>query len=254
VLPHLRHIYAGGAPVFPRLLDSLQRLAPQAEITAIYGSTEAEPIAHVTRSQIRLSDAGAMLQGQGLLAGVPVPELEVRVLREQWGQTLPAMTAAEFTAQCLSAGSAGEIVVSGAHVLPGYVDGHGDEETKFRVEGQIWHRTGDLGYFDADGRLWLLGRCAARIEDQRGTLYPFAVECAVSAHDAVRRAAVAALDGQRVLALELDRRLQQPDMLILKKMVAWAGIDQLRIYAHLPVDKRHNAKIDYPALKKLLAR
>ena len=59
----------------------------------------------------------------------------------------------------------GEIVVSGAHVGAGYVGGVGDAETKFRVGEVIWHRTGDAGYLDAHGRLWLLGRCSARIAD-----------------------------------------------------------------------------------------
>jgi len=53
----------------------------------------------------------------------------------------------------------GEIVVSGANVLQGHLDAHGDHETRFRVGGKVWHRTGDCGYLD--GRLWLMGRAAA---------------------------------------------------------------------------------------------
>ncbi len=251
-LPHLRAIYAGGAPVFPRLLDNLQAIAPQAEITAVYGSTEAEPIAHAMRSELRTEDMSAMVQGKGLLAGTPTPELQVRVLRDQWGKTLAPYTAATFDAACLPAGSPGEIVVSGAHVLPGYLHGCGDEETKFRVDGTLWHRTGDMGYFDAVGRIWLLGRCAARIEDQRGTLYPFTVECAVSSYPAVRHSAAAAFHGQRVLALEFAERIPSPDITAIRQTVAWANFDDIRVYKHLPMDKRHNAKIDYPALRRLL--
>lgn len=63
-------------------------------------------------------------------------------------------------------GEIGEIVVTGQHVLKGYLDGRGDDETKFRVEEEIWHRTGDSGYLDEQGRLWLwnlseLGSCAS---------------------------------------------------------------------------------------------
>jgi acyl-CoA synthetase (AMP-forming)/AMP-acid ligase II len=145
-------------------------------------------------------------------------------------------------------------VVSGKHVLPGYVHSHGDAETKFRVDTTLWHRTGDLGYFDAQGRLWLLGRCTAQIKDQQGTLYPFAVECAVSAHPAIRRAAAIQLDGRRILTLELRRHIPFPGKEALARTVAWAGLDAIYIYRHLPVDRRHNAKIDYPALKHLLAR
>src|SRR5262245_45820602 len=46
-LPDIRKLFTGGAPVFPRLLDQMQQMAPAAEVVALYGSTEAEPIAHV---------------------------------------------------------------------------------------------------------------------------------------------------------------------------------------------------------------
>lgn len=253
-VPHVRVIYAGGAPVFPRLLAGLQGIAPQAEIVAVYGSTEAEPIAHMAYHDMRAEDLAAMEKGKGLLVGRAATELEVRVLPAQWGRPLPDFTGADFESGCQPVGSPGEIVVSGAPVLPGYVHGRGDQETKFRVGATTWHRTGDLGYRDAEGRLWLLGRCAARIEDERGTLYPFTVECAVSVHPAVRRAAAATAHGQRILALELDKRLPQPEQSALRQSVAWADLDLIRIYDHLPVDKRHNAKIDYPALNRLLER
>ncbi|HEX4715891.1 MAG TPA: AMP-binding protein [Ktedonobacteraceae bacterium] len=251
-IPRVRAIYAGGAPIFPRVLDRLQVVAPQAEIIAIYGSTEAEPIAHIARSEMRAEDLTAMRQGRGLLVGTPAAELQVRILREQWGTPLGRYNESAFDATCLPAGSPGEVVVSGEHVLPGYVNGHGDRETKFRVNGTLWHRTGDMGYFDAQGRLWLLGRCAAQIKDGRGTLYPFTVECAISSHPYVRRAAAAAVHGRRVLALELAEHASVADQEAIRQAVTWAEFDTLQIYKHLPVDKRHNAKIDYPALNRLL--
>jgi acyl-CoA synthetase (AMP-forming)/AMP-acid ligase II len=253
-LPQLRTLYVGGAPVFPRLLDGLQEIAPQAEIVAVYGSTEAEPIAHVARSELSATDLAGMSEGRGLLAGMPEPELEVRILREQWGTALRPYSAQAFAADCRPIGVPGEIVVSGEHVLPGYVHGRGDEETKFRVEETIWHRTGDMGYFDAQGRLWLLGRCAARIKDEHGTLYPFTVECAVSAHPAIKRAAAAGVNGRRILALELRKHAPSFSNEALSRAIAWADLDAIQVYRRLPVDKRHNAKIDYPALNRLLAR
>lgn len=251
-LPQLTFIYTGGAPVFPRLLAGLQRVASHAELAAIYGSTEAEPIARVMLGEMGPEDISAMLQGKGLLAGTPTPQLQLRILREQWGKALVPYSAAAFAADCLPAGVPGEIVVSGGHVLPGYVQGRGDEETKFRVDGEIWHRTGDMGYLDGSGRLWLLGRCAARITDRRGTLYPFTVECAVSSYPAVRRAAAATLYGRRILVLELDDHLPVPNLEAIRQTIAWAGLDAIHVCDRLPVDKRHNAKIDYPALRRLL--
>jgi acyl-CoA synthetase (AMP-forming)/AMP-acid ligase II len=161
------------------------------------------------------------------------------------------MTPAELETGTLAPNESGEIVVAGAHVLKGYLGGVGDEETKFRVDGETWHRTGDAGMLDERGRLWLLGRCAARITDTRGELYPFTVECVAMTFPEVRRAAAVAHRGRRLLAVEAAEsgsKLQSD----LAEAVRWARMDEVRFVAALPVDKRHNAKIDYPALQRML--
>lgn len=252
-LPGLQKIFTGGAPVFPRLLDQLQQIAPNAAVTAVYGSTEAEPMAKIARHQIEEADMQAMLAGRGLLAGPPVGAIQLRVMQNRWGTPVGPFTCAQFESMCCPAGTAGEIVVSGRHVLPGYLHGHGNQETKFKVGDTIWHRTGDAGYLDVQGRVWLLGRCAARISDAQGKLYPFAVECAAAHQPEVRRAAVVARNGRRVLAVELYRRPTKEQLATLKTSLAWACIDEIKVLAHIPVDKRHNAKVNYPALHRLLA-
>jgi len=253
-LPSLEAIYTGGAPVFPPLLDALHACAPQARIVAIYGSTEAEPIAHIARDDFLPADSAAMQSGAGLLAGAPVPEITLRILPDRWGTPLGPYMPDAFERESLPAGQPGEIVVSGAHIGAGYVGGVGDAETKFRVGETIWHRTGDAGYLDARGRLWLLGRCFARIEDTRGTVYPFAVEAAVSAHPAIRRSAMVAWRGQRLLLIEPAYPLYDGELDALKQALAWAHLDAIRVVPRIPVDRRHNAKVDYPALMKLLER
>src|SRR5262249_40944486 len=141
----------------------------------------------------------AMTGGFGLLAGTPVPEIDVAVIGNQWGTTLGPLTERDFAALRLGADQPGEILVRGKHVLPGYLHGEGDAETKVRVDDAIWHRTGDAGYLAARGRLWLLGRCAAGIADGRGVLYPLSVECAVSSVPEVRRVALVGAGGRRTL-------------------------------------------------------
>ena len=138
-------------------------------------------------------------------------------------------------------------------MLPGYLHGQGDEETKFEVEGTRWHRTGDAGYLDRTGRLWLVGRCAARIEDANGLLYPFTVECAAMHYPAVHRAAMISHAGQRQLVVEPVTG-EHPDLDALNRVLAWARLDRIAAMARIPVDKRHNAKIDYPALARRLSR
>jgi acyl-CoA synthetase (AMP-forming)/AMP-acid ligase II len=251
-LPSFAKIFSGGAPVFPRLLDQVQDMAPHADVVAVYGSTEAEPIAHIARRQLRPADRQAMLGGRGLLTGEPVQSIRLRILCDQWGKPLGPYTEVEFAAACLPAGQPGEIVVSGEHVLAGYLHGQGDEETKFKVDGVVWHRTGDAGYVDERGRLWLLGRCAARIRDGRGDLYPFAAETAVYQDSRVRRAAMVAHAGRRILAVEFYDPHSEADLGAIRGDLAWTQIDEVRVCRRIPVDKRHNAKIDYPALYQLL--
>ena len=239
----------GGAPVFPGLLRKTKQYCPQAKVTAVYGSTEAEPMAEISLSEISEEDFLGMEQGKGLLTGRPVASISVRVIRENWGAPIPSLDAAAFDRLRVADGEPGEIVVSGGHVLSGYLDGVGDTETKFEVDGARWHRTGDLGYLEAAGRLWLLGRCSGKIHDERGTLYPFAVECAAMQTAAVRRAALAAVDGRRVLAIEGDKSLS-PDSI--KSALSWAHLDQVVFLDRVPVDKRHNAKVDYVELGRKL--
>jgi olefin beta-lactone synthetase len=254
MLPSVRKLFTGGAPVFPRLLEQMQAMAPNADVVAVYGSTEAEPIAHISYRDMSESDHRAMLSGKGLLAGMPVSAIQLRILREAWGRPIGPFDAEEFAKHCLPPEQPGEIVVSGGHVLPGYLHGQGDEETKFRVDGVVWHRTGDAGYLDGSGRVWLLGRCSARIEDRHGVLYPFAAETAVYQDARVCRAAMVSHQGRRVLAIEFHDKTTPPDRAAIRQTLAWTHLDDIRVCPKIPVDKRHNAKIDYPTLYGMLDR
>ena len=192
-----------------------------------------------------------MQNGRGLLAGAPVTEITLRILRDRWGTPRGRIESDELDGETPPPGEVGEIVVTGDHVLQGYLGGIGDEETKFSVNGRVWHRTGDAGRLDDRGRLWLVGRCAARIDDDHGPFYPFAVECVAMNFPEVRRAAVIAHHGARWLVIETtgDRRRIEPRLL---SATAWAHIEQVRFVRRMPVDRRHNAKIDYPALRRAL--
>jgi olefin beta-lactone synthetase len=247
----LRRIDTGGAPVFPGLLQRLQEIAPKAEIFAVYGSTEAEPMAHVPWRQIGEDDLAAMRSGRGLLAGTPVADIDLRILRDRFGSKIEFCSPDEFASETLAPGETGEIVVHGAHVLDGYLHGEGNAETKFDVEGMRWHRTGDAGYLDDAGRLWLVGRCSARIDDEHGMLYPFCVECAAHFIAGLRRSAMVAHAGQRVLLVETESALAPES---LQSSLAWAALDRIVTVARIPLDKRHNAKIDYTRLQALLEK
>ena len=236
-------IVTGGGPVFPDLI-ARARAVSSAEVIAVFGSTEAEPIAHQAGSELSSADLAAMRGGAGLLVGRPVKEVVLRIA----DRTASIATALDMPP---APRAVGEIVVAGAHVVPGYLDGRGDGETKVRHAGRVWHRTGDLGYLDERGRLWLLGRAGAAIEDGRGTLCPFAVECAARLVVPGRTIAVVAREGKRLLLVR--ERLAPREREELERALAWARIDAVVDDCPIPLDRRHNSKVDYPALQRLLS-
>ncbi|MES2997666.1 MAG: AMP-binding protein [Verrucomicrobiota bacterium] len=247
-------IFTGGAPVFADLLERLASELPAAAITAIYGSTEAEPMTHFDAKNISAA-APLTAAGGGIPAGHPVSQIDLRILRDSTGRSLLRISDAEFDALVMPHGSAGEIVVSGDHVLAGYLHGEGDEETKIHAHGRVWHRTGDAGWLDETGGLWLLGRCSAKMPDVAGAretlAYPFAIEAAIRARFPHVRTAAVAWQGERVLVF--GRGISPADLSAIQKLSRNLGISRVITVPSLPLDKRHNAKIDYPALHRLLA-
>jgi olefin beta-lactone synthetase len=248
----ISRVFTGGGPVFPGLLDALAAVAPGAAIAAVYGSTEAEPIARLRLTEMSDADRDRIRQGRGLPSGHPISSIDLRIVPDTWGTPRGPYSEQEFDSLSLPPNRAGEIVVAGAHVLGGYLDASANGETKISVGDRVWHRTGDAGYLDPSGRLWLLGRCGARIADEQGVTYPFTVEAAASGIPGVRRTAFVLHRRRRVLVVEIDAE-EANAAASLERHLAWARLDDIRVVDRVPVDRRHNAKIDYPALETLLA-
>ncbi len=242
-LPSLHHVYAGGAPVFPMLLAAFAPVAPNARTISVYGSTEAEPIAHLTSYSV--DDEAAMRRGNGLLVGAPVAAARVCVIASAWGEAIGPFEPAAFAALVLGPNEPGEIVVAGPHVLRGYDRGRDDAQTKVRVGTDVWHRTGDTGFLDELGRIWLLGRASAVVDCRGRRVYPLAAECAASFIPSVERSALLGIGGRAILFIQ--RAVDAP-----LPTAAIAGVDEIRSVPRIPVDRRHNAKVDYPALRKLI--
>lgn len=241
VLP-FRRVDTGGAPVHPDLLARLA--ASVGEAVGVYGSTEAEPIAHLAHADLSDADRQRVAEGAGLPVGRPVDQVDLRIVPDR-AEPLGPFEAEAWETLARPVGAVGEIVVAGDHVVPGYLDGEGDAEAKVRVGDRVWHRTGDAGRLEADGRLWLLGRCSAASTRDGETVYPLQVEAAVRARLGLRTAFIDH-DGQRVLAVE------RAPTAGLEASVAWARLDRIVSVAALPVDRRHNAKIDRAALRTMI--
>jgi acyl-CoA synthetase (AMP-forming)/AMP-acid ligase II len=209
-------IFTGGGPVFPNLLHALRTMAPSAALHAVYGSTEAEPIAHLNFDDISSADWEAMADGAGLLAGMPISQARIEIVDH-------------------------EIQVAGPHVNRGYLDPTQDASTKVARDDILWHRTGDAGRFDDRGRLWLLGRREAAARN----LFPFAVEVAALSWPSVQQAALLA-DSERAILCVAGIGLNATD---LARRTRHIGDIELRILAKIPLDKRHNSKVDYATLR-----
>jgi len=216
----LAAVFTGGGPVFPDLLMKLADRLPQAEIISVYGSTEAEPIAYQRAADISALDWQAMQNGAGLIAGPPVDGIRLRLVED-------------------------EIVVAGAHVNKGYLDGVGDAGSKPVIDGEIWHRTGDAGRLDERGRLWLLGRHGARA----GGVYPFQIETASRFWAGVRRVALVPGTTPPLLAVEGDAA----EAAAWRREAERLGGLQI-IETPIPLDRRHRSKVDYVELARRTAK
>jgi acyl-CoA synthetase (AMP-forming)/AMP-acid ligase II len=209
----LNHIFTGGGPVFPDVVEALQKTAEHLGVTTVYGSTEAEPIAHAHTSE----------PGYGLFAGQPVDAVRLRIVDT-------------------------EIQVTGDHVNTGYLDPTRDAETKVREGNTIWHRTGDAGVLDGAGHLWLLGRVGDEVMTDKGVQYPFAVEIAARTWPGVVRAALTELNQNPVLVVEG----QAAEIDTWHARAKALGIHDVRHVLAIPLDKRHHSKVDKKALNRLL--
>ena len=256
-LPAFEKIFTGGAPVFPDLLRRLQSALPAAEIHSVYGSTEAEPIAHLPAHEYDESLRKTTRLGGGLCTGKTALGIRLEIIPNQSGKPLPNLDPTEFSEFLLDPIHAGEIIVSGPHVLSGYLDGLGDEETKINVGGTIWHRTGDAGWIDTEGRIWLLGRASEILPTFPTTnglpadalCYPFAIECALREQFPGIRTAALDSEGTRTLVIETGAHDEE-----IENTPQALGINSVISILKIPLDRRHNAKIDYPALRSILEK
>src|SRR5690606_7843115 len=124
---------------------------------------------------------------------------------------------------------------------------------------------GDTGYLDAGGRLWVCGRRSHRVVvDEHTTVFPLCCEPVANAVDGVARSALVAVDGEdgkptAVLCIEPadaagDRTVLGRSVLDrLAQFEASSAVDRVAFVDRLPVDRRHNAKLDRPRIAATVA-
>ncbi|WP_330335415.1 fatty acid CoA ligase family protein (plasmid) [Streptomyces sp. NBC_00536] len=274
-LPDLRCVVSGGAPVPDAVVARLRAvLDEKARVHVTYGATEVLPITSIESEDILGERAARSAEGAGTCVGRPVPGTLVRIAPVTDGP-LPRLLPGTPS---LPAGRVGEILVAGESVSPRY---HGDpradalhktyEDPPGGVGAtRVWHRTGDLGYLDADGHLWFCGRKAQRVRTDGQDLHTVRCEGVFNAHPLVRRTALVGVRtgtepfGPRrpVICVEtahpLDTAAWQALTAELRVLAAAHAptepIEEFLRHPAFPVDIRHNAKIGREELSRWAER
>lgn len=185
-LSSLRDLTYGAAPISVALLRRALAAFPGARFWQAFGMTEAAPIVTV------LTAAEHVTEGQGVARlasiGRPVAYCDLRILDPQ-GRDVPR-------------GSTGEIVVRGPNIMQGYWN-RPDETAAVLRDG--WYHTGDGGYQDDEGYVFLAGRIKDMIITGGENVYPIEVEDVLAHHPAVASCAVIGVPdatwGERVLGV-----------------------------------------------------
>ena len=257
----LRRITIAGAPVPPWLLCGLRELLPEGgDVHTPYGATEALPVASLAAHDMTDELRSRVEGGEGTCVGRPAPGIEIAIVSitedpiPEWDDRLR-----------LAPGSVGEVCVRGDVVTPEYlflpVETREAKIPYTRADGSrgVWHRMGDVGRFDGEGRLWFLGRKSHRLHTERGLLFPVPLENAFNTCPDVHRTALVGVGApgrerpHLVVELEPGARRAAVEARLAERS---AGLEEARaiegflFHDGFPVDVRHNAKIHRLELKR----
>ncbi|HKU11564.1 MAG TPA: alpha/beta fold hydrolase [Sinomonas sp.] len=262
-LQRVQLLLSAGAPVPEPLLVEVQRLLPRASLHTPYGMTEALPVTDVSLEQIQAAEAEAAAgtvegAGNGVCVGWPVHGARVAVIPLAPDGTAPGSEPTK------AAGVTGEILVNAPHVKEAYDRLWLTQRESADLPG--WHRTGDVGHFDAAGRLWVEGRLAHVVTAPGAVVTPVGAEQAIERLGNVRLAAIAGVGpvGTQAVVAVVETlppaRAAGPAAPDLAARVRSAALEAgVKVSAVLvvpaqPTDIRHNAKIDRTRLARWASR
>ncbi len=258
-------LLSAGAPITIPLLEEVATVCPNAKLHTPYGMTECLPVTDINLNQIREAAAdsepenGVDGAGSGVCVGTPVYGARVAVVPlDEEGRATGNPTYTQNVT--------GEIIASAPHAKDHYDRLWWTERASDTIPG--WHRTGDVGHFDASGRLWVEGRMSHLLSTPEGIITPVAAETAAEHITGVRRAAVVGVGpwGAQVPVIVVERDAGEngskharvkdgpaPPNLARAVRSAVESATGIRAAAILqvrehPTDIRHNSKIDRPRL------
>lgn len=192
----LRSVVSGSAPLPPKVAAAFRARLPWVELREGYGLTEVSALVAAT-------PPGGVRPGS---VGRPAPGTEVRIVDDG--------------GVALGAGEAGEICVRSPFVMAGYWR---DADATAAALRNGWLHTGDVGYLDADGYLFIVDRKKDLIIRGGFNVHPRDVEEALLAHDGIAEVAVVGRPdearGEEVVAFVVPRAGAELEPAVL---VAWA--------------------------------
>jgi acyl-CoA synthetase (AMP-forming)/AMP-acid ligase II len=261
-LPSLRRVLVAGAPVPPSLVEGFHRvLVGDADVHTPYGATESLPVSTISGREILARAAESEDQARGTCVGYPAPGVEVELIRvddgpiETWSDELR-----------IASGQLGEICVRGPVVTREYK--HQPQATRLAKIGagtELWHRIGDLGRLDDQGRLWFCGRKSHRLSTAEGIVPPVPTELSYNSAPDVRRTAlvgvgengkeravlvVEAEPGRKPRGKAQEERFAERLREHVRNVRNIAAVEAFLFHSDFPVDVRHNAKIHRGELRR----
>lgn len=232
----IRCVMSAGAPVSDVLLRDVAHAFPKADLFSPYGMTEMLIVSDGMR--------GNEASQRGVAVGSPLPGAEVMIL--------PMGFTSNQTVTPLDPGVTGEVFVTGPWLSAGY-DQHWARNRSARVSfnGVEWHRTGDVGHFN--NGLFIEGRIAHVIDTGDSVLTPVPIEQAIEeVLPGVSAAAVGVRmnENEALVIVLCDGETSGAADVAIERKVREVATDVVAVLfkKKLPVDRRHNSKIDRTAL------
>jgi acyl-CoA synthetase (AMP-forming)/AMP-acid ligase II len=251
-----------GAPVRNELHEKFKQVLPNGTTYTPYGATECLPVSKISGKIILAETAALTSQGKGTCVGIPVPGVEVSII-----DISDDIIENIKNARLLGPYQIGEIIVKGDIVTANYYQFPLETAiAKIGDDKSFWHRIGDLGYIDDQGRIWFCGRKTHRVETPLGLLCSVNCEAIFNAHSGVRRSALIGLGekGKQSAAIVIERNesgkklnknvLEKELLDMAKNNSLTAQIKSVHFCDHFPVDVRHNIKIDRLKLANYVLR
>lgn len=259
-LPTLRRILSAGAPVPNHVLQRMTKALPDdADVFTPYGATECLPIAVIGGREVLSETAQKTASGAGTCVGRIFDRMTVRII----DITFEPIAEISEAKECPQ-GQIGEIIVQGPVATREYFQRpDGTAMAKIADGEAFWHRMGDTGYFDDEGKLWFCGRKAHMVFTPEERLFSVKCEAIFNQHAAIYRSALVGIGakGQQIPAIVCEPETEQyPEsesaQIQLRNELQQLGnqnnitqsIRHVLFHRSLPVDTRHNVKINREAL------